>query len=68
MSSSDSTTIPEELQCFDVQERNGELTAKVGLAEVLDLVDWLVEREGPRGGVRSAPPAWSTHNVLEETK
>jgi hypothetical protein len=44
MSTNDSTTIPAELQCFDVQERNGELTAKVGVAELRAAVDWLTAR------------------------
>jgi hypothetical protein len=34
-------TIPEELTCFDVQERHGELTAKVGVAELRAAVEWL---------------------------
>jgi hypothetical protein len=44
MSSSDSTTIPDEIQCFDVQEQNGELTARVGAAELRAAVDWLVAK------------------------
>jgi hypothetical protein len=44
MSTYHSTTIPEELQYFDVQAQHGELTAKVGVAEVLALVDWLVAK------------------------
>jgi hypothetical protein len=36
--------IPEELTCFDVQERHGELTAKVGVAELMHTVDWLVSK------------------------
>jgi hypothetical protein len=33
--------IPAELQAFDVRERNGELTAKVGVAELRAAVEWL---------------------------
>jgi hypothetical protein len=41
MSTADSTTIPDELQWFDVRERHGELTAKVGVAELRAAVEWL---------------------------
>jgi hypothetical protein len=44
MSSSDSTTIPDEIQFYDVQEQNGELTARVGAAELRAAVDWLVAK------------------------
>jgi hypothetical protein len=44
MSTADSTTIPDELQWFDVRERHGELTAKVGVAELRAAVDWLVSK------------------------
>lgn len=37
-------TLPEELTGFDIQECDGELTAKVGVGELRAAVDWLTAR------------------------
>lgn len=39
------TTIPEELAYYDTQERDGVLTAKVGVAALMAAVDWLIAKE-----------------------
>jgi hypothetical protein len=38
------SAIPAELQAFDVREHDGELTAKVGVAELRAAVEWLTAR------------------------
>ena len=44
MSTYQCTTIPQELQCFDIQARNGELTAQVRVADALRAADWLIAK------------------------
>jgi hypothetical protein len=38
------SAIPQELTGFDVQEQNGELTARVGAAELRAAVDYLIAK------------------------
>jgi hypothetical protein len=54
MSTADVSTIPDEIQFYDVQEQNGELTARVGAAELRAAVDWLVSKGMADSRLRTA--------------